>query len=94
RVAVHAAAPCPVDIKRQMIEWWGPILSEYYSSTELNGLTIVDTQEWLRTPGTVGRAVLGTIRICDDSGAELPTGTIGTIYFERDELPFEYHNSP
>ncbi|GAC67895.1 acyl-CoA synthetase [Gordonia soli] len=94
RVAVHAAAPCPVDIKRQMIDWWGPILSEYYSSTELNGLTIVDTGEWLQRPGTVGRAALGTVRICDESGAEVGAGTIGTIYFERDRLPFEYHKAP
>ena len=94
KVAVHAAAPCPVDVKRAMIDWWGPILSEYYSSTELNGLTIVDTREWLEHPGTVGRAVLGTIRVCDSSGAEVPTGTIGTIWFERDSLPFEYHNDP
>ncbi|MGO3326882.1 acyl-CoA synthetase, partial [Gordonia sp. (in: high G+C Gram-positive bacteria)] len=94
RTAVHAAAPCPVDIKRQMIDWWGPILSEYYSSTELNGLTIVDTEAWLARPGTVGRTVLGTVHICDASGAEVPAGSIGTIYFERDRLPFEYHNAP
>nr|WP_064569588.1 acyl-CoA synthetase [Gordonia sp. LAM0048] len=94
KVAVHAAAPCPVDVKRAMIDWWGPILSEYYSSTELNGLTIVDTPEWLKHPGTVGRAVLGTIRVCDATGAEVTAGTIGTIYFERDTLPFEYHNDP
>ncbi|MBM7366976.1 acyl-CoA synthetase [Gordonia hydrophobica] len=94
RTAVHAAAPCPVDVKRQMIEWWGPILSEYYSSTELNGLTIVDTDDWLRHPGTVGRAALGTVHICDDDGADVPAGTTGTIYFARDELPFEYHNAP
>ncbi|WP_238421532.1 acyl-CoA synthetase [Gordonia sp. 'Campus'] len=94
KVAVHAAAPCPIDVKRAMIDWWGPILSEYYSSTELNGLTIVDTPEWLEHPGTVGRAVLGTIRVCDAAGAEVPAGTIGTIYFERDALPFEYHNDP
>ncbi|MGU3587420.1 acyl-CoA synthetase [Rhodococcus sp. C26F] len=94
QVAVHAAAPCPVEVKRQMIAWWGPILSEYYSSTELNGLTLVDTEEWLRKPGTVGRAALGVIHICGENGDELPTGQIGTIYFERDVLPFEYHNAP
>lgn len=93
-VAVHAAAPCPVEVKHQMIDWWGPILSEYYSSTELNGLTLVDTPQWLAKPGTVGTPVLGVAHICDESGAELPPGTIGTIYFERDELPFEYHNDP
>ncbi|QTJ65204.1 acyl-CoA synthetase [Rhodococcus sp. ZPP] len=94
QVAVHAAAPCPVEIKRQMIEWWGPILSEYYSSTELNGMTLVDTEQWLSKPGTVGRAALGIVHICGDRGEELPAGQTGTIYFERDTLPFEYHNAP
>lgn len=94
QVAVHAAAPCPVEIKKQMIDWWGPILSEYYSSTELNGLTLVNTDEWVRKPGTVGRPVLGTLHICDDSGAELPPGQIGTIYFEQESMPFAYHNDP
>jgi long-chain acyl-CoA synthetase len=94
QVAVHAAAPCPVEVKRQMIAWWGPILSEYYSSTELNGLTIVDTEQWVRKPGTVGRSVLGAVHICGENGTELPTGEIGTIYFERETLPFEYHNAP
>ncbi|KOS53587.1 acyl-CoA synthetase [Rhodococcus rhodochrous] len=94
QVAVHAAAPCPIEVKRQMIAWWGPILSEYYSSTELNGLTLVDTDEWLRKPGTVGRAALGIVHICGENGDDLPTGQIGTIYFERDVLPFEYHNAP
>ncbi|RZK83235.1 MAG: hypothetical protein EOP26_13110 [Rhodococcus sp. (in: high G+C Gram-positive bacteria)] len=94
RVAVHAAAPCPVEVKRQMIEWWGPILSEYYSSTELNGMTLVNSDEWLRKPGTVGRAALGVAHICGDDGADLAPGEIGTLYFERDTLPFEYHNAP
>ena len=94
RVAVHAAAPCPVEVKRQMIEWWGPILSEYYSSTELNGMTLVNSDEWLRKPGTVGRAALGVAHICGDDGADLAPGEIGTLYFERDALPFEYHNAP
>ncbi|WAL49269.1 acyl-CoA synthetase [Rhodococcus pyridinivorans] len=94
QVAVHAAAPCPVEVKRQMIEWWGPILSEYYSSTELNGMTLVDTDEWLRKPGTVGRSVLGVAHICGEDGEELSAGQVGTIYFERDALPFEYHNAP
>lgn len=94
QVAVHAAAPCPVEVKRQMIEWWGPIVSEYYSSTELNGLTIVDTEQWLRKPGTVGRPVLGVAHIIGEKGEELPAGKIGTIYFERDTLPFEYHHAP
>ncbi|WP_063052295.1 acyl-CoA synthetase [Nocardia arthritidis] len=94
RVAVHAAAPCPIDVKRAMIDWWGPILHEYYASTEANGATFIDSEQWLRKPGSVGRAGLGTIRVCGDDGTELPTGEIGTVYFERDEIPFAYHNDP
>jgi fatty-acyl-CoA synthase len=77
-----------------MIDWWGPILHEYYASTEANGATFIDSEQWLRKPGSVGRAGLGTIRVCGDDGAELPTGEIGTVYFERDEIPFAYHNDP
>lgn len=94
RLAVHAAAPCPIDVKRKMIDWWGPILDEYYSSTELNGMTIVHSDEWLRKPGTVGRAALGVLHICGENGEDLPAGEVGTLYFERDELPFNYHNAP
>ncbi|MGW5140792.1 acyl-CoA synthetase [Nocardia beijingensis] len=94
RVAVHAAAPCPVDVKRAMIDWWGPILYEYYASTEANGATFIDSEQWLRKPGSVGTSGLGTIRVCGDDGAELPTGEIGTIYFEREAAPFAYHNDP
>ncbi|MDQ4117846.1 MAG: acyl-CoA synthetase [Actinomycetota bacterium] len=94
RVAVHAAAPCPVDVKHKMIDWWGPILQEYYSSTEGNGVTFIDSGQWLDRPGSVGRAGLGVIRICDDDGAELPAGEVGTVYFERESVPFEYHNDP
>ncbi|MEM9711181.1 MAG: AMP-binding protein [Actinomycetota bacterium] len=92
RVAIHAAAPCPVDVKRQMIDWWGPIIHEYYAGTEANGLTYLDSEAWLAHPGSVGQALLGTIRICDDEGNELPTGATGLVYFERDEMPFSYHN--
>lgn len=94
RLAVHAAAPCPVDVKRKMIDWWGTILDEYYSSTELNGMTIVHSDEWLRKPGTVGRAALGVLHVCGENGEDLPSGEVGTLYFERDELPFNYHNAP
>lgn len=94
KVAVHAAAPCAVDVKRAMIEWWGPVLYEYYASTEANGATFIDSEQWLRKPGSVGPAGMGSIRVCGDDGAELPAGEIGTIYFERDELPFAYHNDP
>jgi long-chain acyl-CoA synthetase len=94
RVAVHAAAPCPVPVKQQMMEWWGPVLHEYYSSTEVNGVTLIGPDEWQRKPGSVGQAGVGTIHICDDDGRELPPGSVGSVYFERDELPFQYHNDP
>lgn len=94
RCAIHAAAPCPVEIKRQMIDWWGPIISEYYGGTESNGMTMVDSADWLTHPGTVGKPIMGVLRICDEAGAELPVGEPGVIYFEREEEPFQYHNAP
>jgi fatty-acyl-CoA synthase len=94
QVVVHAAAPCPVEVKRQMIDWWGPIIVEYYGGTELNGMTFCNSEEWLAHPGTVGTSLLGTLHICDDSGRELPSGQPGLVYFERDVQAFEYHNDP
>jgi fatty-acyl-CoA synthase len=94
RVAVHAAAPCPVEVKQQMIDWWGPILHEYYGATEAVGLTLIDSPAWLRKPGSVGTALLGVLRICDDAGDEIPQGDVGLVYFEREALPFAYHNDP
>jgi long-chain acyl-CoA synthetase len=94
RVAIHAAAPCPVEVKQKMIDWWGPILLEYYAGTEGNGMTAIDSGTWLTKPGTVGRPILGTVRICADDGTELPAGHTGGVYFERDEVPFTYHNDP
>lgn len=94
RMAIHAAAPCPVEVKRSMMAWWGPILHEYYSCTELNGMTVIGPDEWLRKPGSVGRPVLGTLHICDDAGVEQPVGCDGLVYFERDRLPFAYHGDP
>ena len=94
QVAIHAAAPCPVDVKRQMIAWWGPILYEYYAGTEASGSTYIDSADWLAHPGSVGRAALGVLHVCDDDGNELPAGEAGLIYFERDEPTFEYHNDP
>jgi long-chain acyl-CoA synthetase len=94
RLAVHAAAPCPPDVKDAMIEWWGPILFEYYGATEGHGITVIATPEWRSKRGSVGKTALGVIHICDDDGNELPSGEIGTIYFERDITPFEYHNDP
>jgi fatty-acyl-CoA synthase len=94
RVAIHAAAPCPVEVKQKMIDWWGPVVVEYYAGTEANGMTVVDSATWLTKPGTVGHAALGTVRICADDGTELPAGQIGGVYFERDAVPFAYHNDP
>jgi fatty-acyl-CoA synthase len=94
RIAVHAAAPCPPDVKDAMIDWWGPILTEYYGATEMHGITLINTQEWQAKRGSVGRATLGVAHICDDDGNELPAGQVGVIYFERERVPFEYHNDP
>lgn len=94
KVAIHAAAPCPAGIKQQMFDWWGPIIYEYYGGTELNGITHTTPQEWLDHPGTVGRAILGTIHICDESGGELATGEPGLVYFELPQMPFEYLKDP
>jgi acyl-CoA synthetase (AMP-forming)/AMP-acid ligase II len=88
---VHAAAPCPVDVKRAMIEWLGPIIYEYYGGSEGNGSTFITPSEWLRKPGSVGRADWGTIHICDEAGDELPSGQDGIVYFEGG-WDFRYHN--
>jgi long-chain acyl-CoA synthetase len=97
RCAIHAAAPCPVPIKRAMIEWWGPVLYEYYAGTEGNGSTFITSQEWLAKPGSVGKALSGVLRVCDENGDEVPRGTEGQIFFEPSDptaKPFEYHNDP
>jgi long-chain acyl-CoA synthetase len=91
--AIHAAAPCPIPIKEQMIAWWGPVIWEYYAGTEGNGMTLVHSADWLSHKGTVGRAVVGKLKICDENGLEVATGTPGTIHF-ADGRPFEYHNDP
>jgi long-chain acyl-CoA synthetase len=93
KCAIHAAAPCPIPVKQQMIEWWGPIIWEYYGGTEGNGLTMCNSAEWLAHKGTVGRAVVGKLKICDDAGEELPVGQSGTVYFAEGRT-FEYHNDP
>lgn len=82
RHVVHAAAPCPIEIKRKMIDWLGPIVQEYYGGSEGNGSTNINSEEWLRKPGSVGRASWGKIHICDDEGNELPPGEQGIVYFE------------
>ncbi|CAN1548845.1 CaiC Acyl-CoA synthetases (AMP-forming)/AMP-acid ligases II [Rhabdaerophilaceae bacterium] len=91
KMVVHAAAPCPIDVKHRMIDWWGPIIHEYYAGTENNGFTAINTEEWLSHVGSVGRAKLGMIHICDDNGHELPTGAEGEVFFENGHQ-FEYHN--
>ncbi len=93
RSVVHAAAPCPVDVKQQMMEWWGPIIYEYYSSTEGAGASLVEPEEWLAHPGTVGKPVAGAVHVLDDDGDELPIGEAGTLWFEG-PLGFEYRNDP
>ena len=90
---IHAAAPCPIPVKKQMIEWWGPIIHEYYAGTEGNGFCACNSEEWLAHEGTVGRPLFGTIHICDESGHELPPHETGTIYFAGGAA-FEYHNDP
>jgi long-chain acyl-CoA synthetase len=91
-MAIHAAAPCPPEVKRAMIDWWGPILTEYYGATEGHGVTMISSADWLRKPGSVGTPILGRTHICGDDGTELAAGSTGLVYFERDELPFVYHN--
>ncbi|MFN2099479.1 acyl-CoA synthetase [Altererythrobacter sp. MF3-039] len=93
KVAIHAAAPCPVPIKREMIEWWGPIITEYYAGSEGIGMTILGSKDWLEHPGSVGRSLYGIIHICGPDGEEVPRGTDGVIYFENEILP-TYHNDP
>jgi long-chain acyl-CoA synthetase len=93
KAVIHAAAPCPVPVKQAMIAWWGPIVHEYYSGTETCGITALDSDEWLAKPGSVGRAVLGVVRIVGEDGRELPTGETGDVYF-ADGPKFEYHNDP
>ena len=94
RCVVHAAAPCPVEVKRRMIDWLGPIVQEYYASTEANGATMIDSATWLQHPGSVGRPLLGVLHICGEDGRELGPREVGAVYFERDQVPFAYHNDP
>jgi fatty-acyl-CoA synthase len=93
KVAIHAAAPCPVEIKQQMIDWWGPVIFEYYSGSEAAGFTIIDSASWLTHRGSVGPALIGVIHIVDEDGNEVPTGEVGTVYF-ADGGQFEYHDEP
>ncbi len=91
--ALHAAAPCPVPIKHEMIEWWGPIVNEYYAGSESIGMTFLKSEQWLSHPGSVGVAIHGKLHICGPDGEEVPAGEDGLIFFENDILP-TYHNDP
>jgi len=90
-LALHAAAPCPIEIKEKMIDWWGPVLFEYYGASEGNGLTAITSQEWLTHKGSVGKAFMGECFILDDEGKEVPRGEIGNVYFKGGNV-FKYHN--
>ncbi len=95
RLVVHGAAPCPVDVKQRMIEWWGPVIDEYYAATEGGG-TYVTAKDWLERPGTVGKATPGNaVEIHDENGNVVEPGVVGTVWLKRSEVePFEYHRDP
>ena len=96
QTAIHAAAPCPIPVKEQMIDWWGPVIYEYYAGSEGNGFCQLNSEEWLAHKGSVGTALTGILHICDEEGNELPVGEAGSIFFEQpEENPsFEYYNDP
>ena len=91
--AIHAAAPCPVPVKREMIEWWGPIIIEYYAGSEGIGMTMIKSEDWLAHPGSVGKSIFGTIHVCDPEGNEVAAETDGLLFFENANIP-TYHNDP
>jgi long-chain acyl-CoA synthetase len=96
RHVIHAAAPCPAEVKRAMIEWWGPVIYEYYGSTEATALTFANSDDALKKPGTVGKVLEGVeLRFLGDNGDPLPQGEIGEIYSRIADSPdFTYHNKP
>ena len=93
KAVFHAAAPCPVPVKEQMIAWWGPIVNEYYAGTEGNGFCIINSDEWLAHKGSVGRGLMAAVKICDDDGNALPPRAEGMVFFEGGGQ-FEYHGDP
>ncbi|MBO2447796.1 AMP-binding protein [Actinomadura barringtoniae] len=94
RYVLHGAAPCPAEVKQAMLDWFGPVIYEYYGSTEV-GTTIARPREWLAHPGTVGRpASISTLKILDDAGREVATGETGIVYMRQGEDRVEYHNDP
>ncbi len=90
KAAVHAAAPCPVAVKEQMIEWWGPVIHEYYAGTEGNGFVYCNSDMWMGHKGTVGMPINCSLHIVGEDGEEVAQGEEGTIYFEGGS-EFEYH---
>lgn len=93
KCAIHAAAPCPIDVKEAMINWWGPVIVEYYSGSEGNGFTIIDSANWLTHRGSVGQAIIGQPRILGENGEVLGPGEVGDVYF-AESRPFEYFDEP
>ena len=93
RAIIHAAAPCPVPVKQAIIEWFGPVVHEYYAGTEGNGFVYCNSEQWLAHPGTVGTPLGCAVHIVGEDGTEQPPGEIGTVYFAGGAT-FEYHNDP
>ncbi len=93
KIAIHAAAPCPPQVKEQMIDWWGPVIHEYYGATEALGFTACNSAEWLAHRGTVGRVLFGDLHILDDQMQPMPQGVPGEIWFKT-ASPFVYYNDP
>src|SRR3546814_20365798 len=92
--AIHASAPCPVPVKQAMIDWWGPVLLEYYAGSEGNGMTFATSQDWLTHKGTVGRAISGTVHLVGENNeTELAVGEEGAVFFES-ENDLDYHDEP
>jgi long-chain acyl-CoA synthetase len=94
RMALHAAAPCPVPVKQAMMDWWGPVLHEYYAGTENFGFTAIGPEEWLNKPGSVGRPLACEVRVCGEDGEPLPIGETGDVFFKSDVPVAEYHGDP
>jgi long-chain acyl-CoA synthetase len=91
RVMIHGAAPCPQEVKRRMLEWWGPVVVEYYAASEGGG-ALITAEEWLARPGSVGKAWPGsTVRVLDENGDDLPVGEPGQVYLQMGDATFEYH---
>jgi acyl-CoA synthetase (AMP-forming)/AMP-acid ligase II len=93
QMVVHAAAPCPVEVKQATLDWLGPIVHEFYSGSEGAGFTYIGPEDWLAHPGSVGKSMAGAIHILDEDGDELPVGEEGEVWFETNRT-FEYHKDP